>query len=267
LEFYLRPRETQRVGGMPVYEGQVLVAAAAGRDAWAPVALGRVLKAVLPMLEADRKTAEQRLEGYRKTNAERQSAEWERAEWERFEKDNGALKASRPAAYETRKANRERYLQVTRAEAAAAASPPRGDAKGAWYWNPVDALEEMNKRLAAMTPEQAAQPACYSELKDRQALEGRYQVRGTFSSLAGAPVECRPVVTDNAEYFDLKLGRATVQIVTVPLFGRCAVFVNGQMTARSWGAVFKGAPPQGCYRHVLMWRDLDWSKISGLVGR
>ncbi|MBM3794151.1 MAG: hypothetical protein FJW31_08780 [Acidobacteria bacterium] len=263
VEFCLRPRETARVGGFPLCDGQLLLLTRKGRDPWAPVPSGRWLKALLPKYQSDLQSAERRLHGYRKKNAEAQSPEFERTEWERFEKNNGALKTTRPGNYEVRKRSLEHYIKVTRAEAEAAANPPRGNAKGAWYWNSKEAHDQAVARVAALTPAEAAQPACLVAYKGTE-RDGRYQVIGHIRAGEAAP-DCSPVVTDNPEYFDAGLGRAAVQIAMISNFGRCAAVVNGQIVSGAWVSTYDRAPPQGCYRHALMWRDLDWSKFSALV--
>jgi hypothetical protein len=70
---------------------------------------------------------------------------------------------------------------------------------------------------------------------------------------------------DNFDYFDAKLGRAAAQIATVLSFGRCVVFENGEMVNRTRWNTKHNAPPDRCYRHALMWRELDWSKFAALV--
>lgn len=62
VPFYPRPRETGRLAGLPVYDGQDLVIARAGRDPWAAAPYGRVLKAAMPAFEKDRATAQSRLD-------------------------------------------------------------------------------------------------------------------------------------------------------------------------------------------------------------
>jgi hypothetical protein len=265
VEFYPRPKETARVAGWPVYDGQELVMARAGRDPWAPAPIGRVLRAAMPKFEEDRASAERRLEGYRKALAEASDPERERREWERFEKENGPLRTSRPGNYELRKRNLENYLKLTREQAAAAADPKR-DAKGAWYLNPLDAAAEAKRRMEALTPAEAAQPACYLPAEG-QDKEGRYQMRGRILAAAGAPPGCLPLVMNNPDYFDRKLGRAAVQILVLRDFGRCAQVVEGRIVWPGWNAVYRpgGPPPHGCYRQALMWKDLDWAKLAALM--
>lgn len=265
VEFYVRPKETARVGGLPLYDGQEIVVARAGRDPWAAAPLGRVLKAATTKFEEDRVTAERRLEGYRKALAEASDPERERREWERFEKENGALRTSRPGNYDLRKRNLENYLKLTREQAAAAADPKR-DAKGAWYWNPVEAAADVKRRLESLTPAEAAQPACYLPAEG-QDKEGRYQMRGRILPAAGAPAGCLPLAMNNPDYFDVKLGRAAVQILRLRDFGRCAKVVDGKVVSETWNIVYRpdGPPPQGCYRQALMWKDLEWAKLAALV--
>ena len=101
LEFYLRPRRTGAVAGLPVYENAALVIARDishnGRDPWMAVPLGRALKAAMSQFEKDRQTAEARLADLKKKNDEVQSAAWEQQKREQFEKTNGELRTSRPS--------------------------------------------------------------------------------------------------------------------------------------------------------------------------
>ena len=261
VQFYLRPRVTGRIGGLPVYEGDVLVVARAGRELWAPAPLGRVLKAALPKYEQDRKSAEDRLAGYKKGNDEVQSAAWEQDFRERFEKANGALRTTRPSNYETRRNSMEREIRYTREKAAAEASPAR-DEKGAWYWNPVDAHQDAERRLAALTPAQAAQPACFAAAASSPKKDGRYQMSGDILA-AGASPDCREIVMTNWDYFDVTLPRATPQLLTIVSFGRCAKLEGERIVSASWAGF--SAPPHGCFRHAQMWRELDWSRFAALV--
>lgn len=261
--FYLRPRETGRFGGLVVYEDQILVAARPGRELWAPAPLGRLMRGALPRLQEDAKTAERRLDGYRATNAEVQAPEWEAKQRAEFEKNNGALRTTRPQNYALRQQNMERYIRLKRDEAAAAANPPR-DATGAWYWNPVDALAETTQRLQALSAADAARPACYAEYTTSPAKEGRYQLRGRLD-VVGASPDCVPVVMTDWSYFDLKLPRSAVQLLVLRDFGRCTKLANGQLTSNDADNPPIDVPLQGCGRHVRMWRDADWSRALALV--
>ncbi len=82
---------------------------------------------------------------------------------ETFEKQNGELRTSRPSNYGARLRSLENEIVVLRQEAQTNAQPQK-DAKGAWYWNPVDAHDEAARRLAALSPDEAAGPACFVEL-------------------------------------------------------------------------------------------------------
>jgi hypothetical protein len=261
VEFYLRPRVTGRMGGLPLYENDVLVAARAGRELWTPAPLGRVLKAALPRYEQDRRTAEERLAGLKKTNDEIQSAAWEKDFRDRFEKNNGALRTTRPSNYEARRNSMERELVYLRQKAAAEANPARDD-KGAWYWNPLDAHAEAARRLAALTPAEASRPACFAEVTASPQKEGRYQMRGEILAAGTAP-DCRELVMTNWDYFDLNLPRSAPQLLTVDSFGRCAKFEDGRLVSAPLR--YTNAPPQGCYRHVAMWQELDWARFAATV--
>lgn len=260
VEFYLRPVLTGRWNGLPIYGNQALVVARAERDPWAVAPLGRVLKAALPLYEKDRKAAEDRLASYRKRNEEVQAASYEQQMWERFEKENGALKSSRPSNYEARRGSLVREIAYNRQKAAMEANPGR-DEKGRWYWNPIEAHEAAVGMLAALDAGTAAGPACFAEVKG-VAAEGRYSMPGTIVP-EGGMAGCREIVSTNWDYFDLKLARAAPQILTVPWFGRCAKVVGGELVSEP--VKYWSAPPQGCVQHARMWRELDWAQFAALV--
>jgi hypothetical protein len=257
VEFYLRPRVTGRWQGLPLYEGQVLLVARAGRDPWVGVPLDRALQAAMPLYAQDRKTAEDRLAGLKKANEEVQAPAYEQKMWEQFERNNGPLKTSRPSNYEARKSSMTREIAYNRKTAAEKANPPR-DASGSWYWNPLEAHEAALKLLAGAG---SGKMACFAELSGDK-KEGRYAVRGDLLAVGSAP-GCREVVTTNWDYLDPKLARTAAQILTVVDFGRCAKLEGDKLVSlpvRSWDA-----PPQGCVQHAQMWRELDWAKVAALV--
>lgn len=260
VDLYLKPRETFRLGGLPVYENALMVVARKGRDPWAPVGIGRVLKAVLPAAEQDRDNAKSRLAALQKTLAEVQSAEWEKAKRDRFEKDNGSLRTTRPSNYEARLRSLEHEISYTREKAAADADPKR-DASGGWYWNPVSTAERITQRLAALSPQDANQAACLRPYATQAERAGRYGLAGEIE-VAGADSTCRLIVTTNVAYFDPKLGRAVPQLFTANV-GRCVSWQRGQL---QWQEPNRfDSPPQGCIQHGRMWRDADWARIGGLV--
>lgn len=261
--FYLRPRVTATWQGIPVYEQKAAVVARAGRDPWVAVPLGRVLKASMAAFEKDRKTAEDRLAGYKKKLDEVMAPAWEQQKRDTFEKQNGELRTSRPSNYAARQRSLENEITVTRQDAQAAADPKR-DAKGNWYWSPVDAHEEAVRTLAALSPEQANAPACFIELSAAERSNGRYTMPGSIVPEASQP-GCRQIVRTNWDYFDLTLPRTAAQILLVGEFGRC-VTVNGD-TLVSRPIDRWDSPPQGCVQHAQMWREADWAKIAALVAR
>lgn len=259
--FYLRPRQTATWQGLPVYEGQALVIARPGRDPWTPVPLARALKAALGAFATDRKTADNRLAGYRQKLAEVMAPEWEAQKREAFEKQNGALRASRPSNYAARQRSLENEITVLRQEAQANANPQK-DAKGQWYWSAIDAHDDAVRHLAELTPDEAQAPACFVPLPPGQSGNGRYAMTGSIVSEASAP-GCRQIVRTNWEYFDLTLPRTAPQILFVRDFGRC-VTVTGD-TLVSAPVTRWDYPPQGCVQHAQMWREVDWTKIAALV--
>ena len=260
---YLRPRVTARWQGLPIYEGQSMVVAREGRDPWSPMPLGRVLKAAMAALEKDRKTAEDRLSGYKRKLAEVMAPEWEAQKRDAFEKQNGELRTSRPSNYSARLRGLENEIVVLRQQAQFDANPQK-DAKGLWYWSPVEAHDQAMRTLAALSAEAAAAPACFVDLTPAERSNGRYTLPGTIIPEASAP-GCRQIVRTNWDYFDLTLPRTTPQILFVRDFGRCVTVNGDQLVSRPinrWDA-----PPQGCVQHAQIWREVDWTKIAALVHR
>ncbi|MCL4849550.1 MAG: hypothetical protein KJ066_23605 [Acidobacteria bacterium] len=258
--FYLRPRVTATWRGLPIYEGRALVVSRQGRDPWAALPYGRALKAALGPLEKDRTSAETRLAGLRKTRDEVNAPAWEQGMRDQFEKHYGSLKTTRPDGYAARLRSLEHEIRVRRQQAEADANPPRGPA-GSWYWNPVDAHDDAQRRLAALGPGEADEPACFIELTGPE-REGRYTLGGSIVPERSAP-GCRQLVRTNWEYFDVSLPRTAPQILYVSEFGRCATVEGDQLVSRPidrWDA-----PPQGCVQHAQMWRDADWSALAALV--
>lgn len=259
--FYLRPRQTARWQGLPVYEGQALVIARDGRDPWAPVPLARALKAAIGAFAKDRKTADDRLAGYKQKLAEVMAPEWEAQKRAAFETQNGELRRSRPSNYAARQRSLENEITMLRQEAQANANPQK-DAKGQWYWSAIDAHDEAVERLAALSPEDANSPACFVPLPSGQSGNGRYAMTGSIVAEASAP-GCRQIVRTNWDYFDLTLPRTTPQILFVRDFGRCVKVAGDTLVSAPisrWDA-----PPQGCVQHAQMWREVDWTKIAELV--
>jgi hypothetical protein len=259
--FYLRPRQTATWQGLPVYEGQALVITRQGRDPWAPVPLARALTAAMGAFAKDRKTADDRLAGYKQKLAEVMAPEWEAQKREAFEKQNGELRTSRPANYAARQRSLENEITVLRQEAQANANPQK-DAKGQWYWSAIDAHDNAARRLAELTPDEAQAPACFVPLPSGQSGNGRYAITGSIVPEASAP-GCRQIVRTNWEYFDLTLPRTAPQILFVRDFGRCVKVTGDTLVSapvNRWDY-----PPQGCVQHAQMWRELDWTKVAALV--
>lgn len=259
--FYLRPRQTATWQGLPIYEGKSMVIAREGRDPWAPVPLARVLKAAMGAFEKDRKTAEDRLAGYKQKLAEVMAPEWEAQKREAFEKQNGELRTSRPTNYAARQRSLENEITVLRQDAQANANPQK-DAKGQWYWSAVEAHDDAMWRLAELAPDEAQAPACFVPLPSGQSGNGRYAMTGSIVAEASAP-GCRQIVRTNWDYFDLTLPRTSPQILFVRDFGRCVKIAGDTLVSAPvsrWDY-----PPQGCVQHAQMWRELDWTKVAALV--
>jgi hypothetical protein len=266
VELFVRPRVTATFAGLPVYEDDLLVVARKGRDPWAPVSMARALAATLPLFQQDRETAERRLADLKRKNDEVQAATWEQQQRADFEKNNGALRETRPSNYAARQNSLEHYIRTIRQQSAAAANPQR-DAAGSWYWNPLDAHDAALKLRQELSPAQAAQPACFAEASNAQRpqggrdIDGRYQIRGSVVP-AGSVPGCREVVESNPAYFDTSLPRSAPQILTVGV-GRCTPMTDGRIEQPEPRRF--DAPPQGCFRHRAIWAEADWRAIAAMV--
>lgn len=258
VEFYPRPKEIARYQGWPVYDGGDLVVARPNRDPWIAAPYGRVLKAAMTLFEQDRATAENRLAGLKKENERVQSPAYEQEMRAHLEKYSGEFRTSNPQKWQGRVAGMERELAYNRDLAAKKANPQR-DKDGLWYWNPLEAHAEAAKRLAALTPADAARPACFAPPPSQ---DGRYQIRGMIQPSGSAP-NCTGLVTDNWDYFDPKLPRVAPQLLLVRSIGRCASVANGKLAVH--GRPRNDVPPQGCFKHVPMWEELDWKQLAALV--
>lgn len=256
-DVYLRPRVTGTYQGYPVYEGQDLVVAREGRDPWAAVTYGTALRLTLPLLEKDKATAEERLAGLRKKNEETQSAAYEAQMRAHLEKYSGEWRTKDPQKWAGREKGMVRELQYNRERAAKEANPRR-DAEGAWYWNPVEALEEATARMAKLDPTEAAMPACFVQGE----RAGRYSFDGRIEVMRGQ-AGCEPVVVDNWGYFDEKRPRTEAQLLVVWSLGRCGKLEGGRLIP-NWKPVAKQVA-HGCARHPVIWDQMDWRAVGALV--
>jgi hypothetical protein len=260
IEFYPRPDLSVTYRGFPVADGQDLILTRGGRDPWIAVPYGRALKAALPEYEKDRDTAERRLADLKKAEAETLSPAYEQQMRDHLEKTSGSLRTQNPAKWQGRVASMERELAYNREKASREANPQR-DQNGNWYWHPIDAYADASRRLASMTAEEASRPACFEEVPGEQ---GRYAMRGHVRAAGSGGGTCRELVMDNYGYFDPKLGRAAAQILVVRSLGRCAKVVEGRLVGPSMPAKMQ-LPPQGCYRHVPIWEQMDWERVRALL--
>jgi hypothetical protein len=261
VEFYLRPQVTATFAGFPLIENSDLLIARAGRDPWVAVPYGRALKAAMELYEQDRATAEARLANLKAEDAEVQSPEYEQKMRDHLEKTSGWTRTKNPNNWKVRQASMERELLYNREQSRKKANPQR-DKDGYWYWAPVDAYHDAARRLKEMTPELAAKPACFVEATEKQ---GRYALPGDVVA-AGAVSNCREVVMDHWGYFDAKRSRSAPQIFLVRQFTRCAKIVDGKLTGPPLPQTSR-APLQGCYRHVPIWAEMDWTRIAALVNQ
>lgn len=258
--FFTRPSTQVTFRGYPVLDGADLLITRAGRDPYTPVPYGRALRAALAEYEKDRVSAEQRLVSLKRKEAEALSPAYEQAMRDHFEKQSGSFRESNPQKYNLRLKSMERELVYNREKARRDANPQRDEA-GNWYWSPIDAAADAQRRAGALTPAESAEPACFLPAPREQ---GRYAMRGHVLPASSAGSGCLPLVTQNFQYFDPKLPRTAPQLLLIPQFGRC-FRLNGQELVPHPLPIRSLVPPQGCFRHVPMWQALDWSKIAALL--
>ncbi len=258
VEFFPRPDTSTSYAGFPILDGEDLVIVRGGRDPYLTVPYERALKAAMVKYQQDLDSATRRLADLKKTEAETLTPEYEQKMRDHLEKYSGQFRTTDPKKWQGRVAGMERELVYNREKARKDANPQR-DKDGDWYWTPVLAHEDAARRLAAMTPELAASPACYLPKPEAR---GRNAMRGDIQPM-GADPKCRELVMSNQGYFDPKLPRSAPQILLVRTFGRCAKVENGQLVGpRPVKSLY---PPQGCYRHVPIWAAMDWQKAAALL--
>lgn len=130
--------------------------------------------------------------------------------------------------------------------------------KGEWNTEP---LQTRNSRTAtaAITPADASRPACFLPAPSK---DGRYRMQGMIHSSGSAP-GCVDLVMDNWDYFDARLSRATPQLLVMHSLGRCANVVDGKLVLHRQPPT--GVPPQGCFKHVPIWEEMDWNQVAAIL--
>jgi hypothetical protein len=121
----------------------------------------------------------------------------------------------------------------------------------------VDGFARAQQRLAALTPQEAASPACYEAVDVREP----YAMRGQIRSGVGS-VTCLPLVETNAAYYDRTLPRTAVQLITVASITRCAAFGGTALVSTS-----NRTDIGGCVVHAKMWQELNWQTLADLMVR
>ena len=215
---YLLPQRVNALGGFPVY-GDTLFIARPGRDLFHQVTVERALKAALSLYSKNRENAERGAASSKLAAREFNGSEYEQKELAMFEKEWGKLRATDVKDYEERKRQwmapvlRQRKEQEQRA-----AAPVRGDGQNEQYFDAMDTYAAAQQRLAALTPEEAAAPACYVATPPTgrsYVMQGQVR-RGTGSAA------CTPLVETNPAYYDRTLPRSAAQLITLTSVTRCA---------------------------------------------
>jgi hypothetical protein len=252
---YTLPTPVHTLGGFPVY-GDTLFIARPGRELYVPVTVEHALKAAMPVYAKNRDAAEHEVADRKQRSHDFNGDEYEQKELAGFEKQFGYLQATDSKDYEERKRQwMAPVLRQRHEQEALANSPVRGNKDSEWYFNAMDEYANAEKRLASLSPEEAASPACF------QALDLRlpYTMRGEIRRISGNPA-CLPLVETNPNYYDRTLPRTAPQLMTVTSITRCVDL--GRATLVPTAVDIEGG---GCPVHAKMWQEMNWQKLADIL--
>jgi len=255
---YTAPTAVGSLGGFPVY-GDTLFITRPGRELFVPVSVEHALKAAMLVYTKNRDAAEHELVQRKQLNQDfkaNEADDYEQKELAKFEKQWGYLQATNVQDYEEHKRQWMAPVLRQRQEHEAAAAPPvRGNPDSEWYFNAIDGYANAQARLASLSPEEAASPACYEAVD----LRLPYAMRGEIRSSTGDPA-CLPLVETNPNYYERTLPRSTPQLLTVTSITRCAKL--GDATLVPTSVDIEGG---GCPVHAKMWQELDWQRLADIL--
>jgi hypothetical protein len=109
-------------------------------------------------------------------------------------------------------------------------------------------LAEAEEDFAALSATEKLAPACYRQ----NVIDTRPRAR---VSIAGED-RCRAVVQPNRDYFDPRLPRTALQVITVVGLKRCTDPPDPRTLT-----------PLGCDTNLALIRSLDWTKVKALMDR
>ncbi len=257
---YTLPTPVRSLGGFPVY-GDTLFIPRPGREIFVPVSVEHALKAAMPIYAKNRDAADREVAERKQRNQDfkaNEADDYEQKELAKFEKQWGYLRATDVKDYEEHKREWMAPVLRERQEHEAAAAPPvRGNKDSEWYFNAMDEYANAQKRLASLSPEEAASPACFEALDIRLP----YSMRGEIRSRTGNPA-CLPLVETNPDYYDRALPRTAPQLLTVTSITRCTK-LGGPAFVPTAVDIEGG----GCPVHAKMWQEMDWQKLADILAK
>jgi hypothetical protein len=241
-EFFLEPRKDGELGGLPVYDGTLLVLRP-GQAPWVPVGAERVLRYLLPKYQAAAESAGRYAREKQKAYQDFMSP----AAKEKRQREAQALRAAGGSGAEDNARRLEkkqaRWEEDARKEAEAAASDPK-------WRGPIEAFEAAKARLAGLDQAGRAAPACV--------VTG---FRGPESDWKVVPVGtpgCQPVVRTHPDLLRGKLPRGAVQFMYVPhITDARKAFADGKRRLTDL--------PGDCVATSQLLRQLDWAQLTRLL--
>ena len=255
---YTLPAELRSIGGFPVY-GDTLFITRPGRELFVPVSVEHALKAAMPVYAQNRDAADHEIGERKKRNQDFKANEadaYEQKELAKFEKQWGYLRATDAKDYEEHKRQWMAPVLRERQDHEAAAAPPvRGNKDSEWYFNAIDGYANAQKRLASLSPEEAASPACFEAVD----LRLPYAMRGEIRRSAGNPA-CLPLLETNPKYYDRTLPRTAPQLMTVSSITRCVTIGSAKLVPTA-----VDTSGGGCPVHAKMWEELNWQKLADIL--
>lgn len=257
---YTLPVPVHSLGGFPVY-GDTLFITRPGRELFVPVSVEHALKAAMPVYARNRDAADRELVDRKQRNQDfkaNEADEYEQKELAKFEKQWGYLRATDAKDYEEHKRQWMAPVLRERVEHEAAAAPPvRGNKDSEWYFNAMDEYANAQKRLASLSPEEAASPACFEPVDVRLP----YAMRGEIRKITRNPA-CLPLVQTNPDYYDRTLPRTAPQLLTITSITRCVDLDRPKVVPTAID--IEGG---GCPVHAKMWQEMNWQKLADILAK
>jgi hypothetical protein len=208
---------------------------------WVPFSLGDALQ---PILSSRREAFEQRRDNYAKEVAE--FADWQtpakraarRTEWQK-----SAASMPKGAEFVATMEKSDKEIEAAKKTQLAVGGPEEKGVREA-----EREFKEVEGIVSALSPEQRAAPACYTQ--------GATRLADQFRLKDGAPAACRPLVKPNWDYFDPKLPRSVPQVLTIDSFTRCLTPASKALTK-----------PGGCVTNRALIDSMDWNAVRAWLDR